>query len=341
MGRHFLGAAVIAATAIGGPALASGPDRATAVPLAGLMEQLMPSSSCWRARISESLRDTQVRVPQRHENWETTLQTVARVNGFKVDFDRMGCVVTLSTGGTTMAGNGAGGTGGAAARPATGGGGASSGRGDRFAPDAERPLGRIVSGLVPSTWTVRYQDGLNGSMKVVAEPGSTINTLNKTLRRNYGIEVAMDVDTREAVVRNMTAEDLESGPDAERGEPGAVLAQADEDADGPKRDSKEPQGTNMRRDGKVVTRYESLDDLLRETVTIDLQNVMLDQVLRALAPKGWEVEIRGVSDEKVRMRVDLTTEERRGIVLSGLMREAGLNYYPFLELNKIIVTSEK
>lgn len=87
--------------------------------------------------------------------------------------------------------------------------------------------------------------------------------------------------------------------------------------------------------------YESMSDWSNESVKVHLiRNASFAEALAALMPPGWTVDLSGVATDLTDFRVDLTSTNARGTVISELLRELDLTGYPYVEFNTFVVASQ-
>lgn len=71
------------------------------------------------------------------------------------------------------------------------------------------------------------------------------------------------------------------------------------------------------------------DDVLAQTVTIDVVDMRLEDLLEQLAPNGWRLRVQNVDQAILDQRVDLTAQSSRGAVLHELLGQSSLTIKPF------------
>lgn len=88
--------------------------------------------------------------------------------------------------------------------------------------------------------------------------------------------------------------------------------------------------------------YESLEELLNERIRVDnVRDATVEEALRAVLPDGWVIDT-GAMEESIRdLRVDLTTGQARGAVLSDLARELSASYHPYVEFNRFVLAPKR
>lgn len=87
--------------------------------------------------------------------------------------------------------------------------------------------------------------------------------------------------------------------------------------------------------------YESLEAFLNEEVRVDLTQMPVSAIIRALLPEGWKCDDSAVSDQIRNMRGDLVTVQSRGEAISRLMMALNLTLYPYPQLQKVVVAPKQ
>lgn len=92
-----------------------------------------------------------------------------------------------------------------------------------------------------------------------------------------------------------------------------------------------------------ATSFMPFDDALDESVTIDVVDMALTDVLEQLAPTGWRLRFQHVDDAVKAKRVDLTAISTRGDVMHRLLSHAGLSIEPFESFDTplLLITSSQ
>jgi len=112
---------------------------------------------------------------------------------------------------------------------------------------------------------------------------------------------------------------------AQRATPGAVT-----------HPSSQPQQTRF-------PRLLSFEEALAETVTIDVMDMALHELMEQLTPHGWRLRFQHVDQDIKTQRVDLTAYSTRGEVMYDLLSQAGLSAEPFeaFQTPLLLVTSSR
>lgn len=71
------------------------------------------------------------------------------------------------------------------------------------------------------------------------------------------------------------------------------------------------------------------DKALTQTVTIDVVDMRLEDLLQQLVPTGWRMRVQNVPPATLDQRVDLTAQATRGDVLHELLGQSSLTIKPF------------
>lgn len=88
--------------------------------------------------------------------------------------------------------------------------------------------------------------------------------------------------------------------------------------------------------------YESLAELLNERIRVDnVRDATVEEALRAVLPAGWVIDTGAMEESIQDVRVDLTTGQARGSVLSDLARELSASYHPYVEFNRFVLAPKR
>lgn len=87
--------------------------------------------------------------------------------------------------------------------------------------------------------------------------------------------------------------------------------------------------------------FVTFDKAMDQSVTIDVVDIKLEDLLDDLSPAGWRVRIQDVAPSVLAQRVDLTAVSTRREVLHKLLAQANLTLKPFegLDTPLILITS--
>lgn len=78
----------------------------------------------------------------------------------------------------------------------------------------------------------------------------------------------------------------------------------------------------------------SFDDVMAESVTVDVQDMRWEDIVTNIMPSGWRVRFQRVGDSILEQRADITiTNASREEVLHALLSRAGLSLEPFPEFD--------